>query len=117
MPPSPPTPDANDLILVSDTGKIFLIKMKAVSGGNVPSSISELPSGVAAVPRLLRDQNATLAILPDEPDGGGATCTLLNMLSIKPALRPKLTQSQQAIIDAQRAVEAGHQVAIVSKSG
>ena len=111
-------PDANDLILVSDTGKIFLIKMKVdADGGHIPADISELPAAIAEVPAMLRDANATLAILPDEPGGGGATCTLLNMMSIKPALNPQMTKTQKAILDATRALKDGHDVAIVKKDG
>ena len=114
---NPPVPDANDLILVADTGQIFLIKMSPVAGGNIPTSISELPASTAEVPAMLRDANATLAILPDEPGGGGATCTLLNMISIKPALRPVMTKSQKSVLDAQRAIDKGHTVAIVDPGG
>lgn len=81
-------PKKNDLILVADTGKIFHVKMVEQNGGWEPVSVSALDDGLSTIPRTLRDMNATVAILPDEPAGGGCTCTLLNLRSIKPSLDP-----------------------------
>ncbi len=86
-------PAKNDLILVADNGKVFHVKMKSQNGGWEPVSVGPLDDGLSVMPRKLRDMNVTMAILPDEPSGGGCTCTLLNLRSIEPSLDPEARQN------------------------
>ncbi len=71
----------HDLILISDSGKFYLVKMTPSSDGvtHEPTSVAPLDQTFQAVPAKLRDQGVELADLPDDVEQGGASCFLLNL--------------------------------------
>lgn len=72
----------HDLILISDSGKFYLVKMRADPGGihNEPvGTVVPLETTFEAVPEQLRAFGVELADLPDNVMGGGASCFLLNL--------------------------------------
>src|SRR5262249_44831995 len=86
-----------DLILISDSGKPFLVKMKEVGDGHEPASVEPLDTVFEDVPLLLRDVGTTFAIMPDAPNPqSGVTCVLLNMQSIKGSLKISADPNREA---------------------
>jgi hypothetical protein len=108
-------PGQFDLILISDSGKQYLIKMKETPDGHEPESVEPLDPSLSEVPNLLRESGATLAIMPDAPSAqGGCTCVLLNMQNIKNAIRPSVDPSFEAMAKVRRALRAGATLSIKS---
>jgi hypothetical protein len=112
-------PEQFDLILISDSGKPYLVKMKTVGDGHEPASVEPLDSVFEDVPLLLRDEGTTLAIMPDAPNpSSGCTCTLLNMQSIRGAIKPLPEDpNRDALAKARRALRTGGSLAISSHDG
>jgi hypothetical protein len=78
------TIDPYDLILVSDTGKFFVVKMKsAPGGGHEPSTIEPLDPAFQKVPDYLRSQGVELADIPEHVNAGGCSCYLLNLQRVE----------------------------------
>lgn len=72
--------DQNDLILVSDSGKFYLIKMKTVGDHHEPEGqVVELEAPLQTLPEQLRSYGVELADIPDNGAPGGASCYLLNL--------------------------------------
>ena len=70
----------HDLILVSDSGKFYLVKMKDNSDGtHEPIGIEVLDKSFEALPAELRDNGVELADIPDPVSTGGCSCYLLNL--------------------------------------
>jgi hypothetical protein len=103
-----PTPDKFDLILISDSGKKYLVKMKTVGENHEPTSLHELKAGdTNELPDMLREEGVTLAILPDDPGAGGCTCILLNLESFENVPKPDRDPNFENIIKAKRALREG----------
>lgn len=96
MPDSTVDPNQNDLIIASDDGKFFVIKMDAKGD---PQQILPLDPALSNIPIMLQDAGTTLAIMPDAPAGGGCTCVLLNMKSIRASLNSLRPQPNKEIHD------------------
>jgi|GEM_PF-3793369 len=72
--------DQHDLILVSDSGDFYLIKMQVDGNGNhQPIRIEELALEFQGLPTSLRDNGVELADIPDNVAAGGCSCFLLNL--------------------------------------
>jgi len=73
-----------DLILISDTGAFFVVKMKdAPGGGHEPDHVEALQPVFQAVPDALRMQGVELADIPEHVAAGGCSCYLLNLQRIE----------------------------------
>jgi hypothetical protein len=74
------TIDQHDLILISDTGEFFLVKMVPDGyGGHRPDHIEPLSLQFQGLPTIMRDNGVELADIPDNVLGGGCSCFLLNL--------------------------------------
>lgn len=72
--------DQHDLILISDSGKFYLVKMREQQNGtHEPVEVQPLDAGFQALPRELRDNGVELADIPDNVAVGGCSCYLLNL--------------------------------------
>jgi hypothetical protein len=72
--------DQHDLILVSDTGDFYLVKMAPDgNGGHQPDHIEPLAPQFQGLPTIMRDNGVELADIPDNVLGGGCSCFLLNL--------------------------------------
>jgi hypothetical protein len=72
-----------DLIVVSDTGKFFVVKMKETQGGHEPATVEPLDPTFQKVPDYLRSQGVELADIREHVNVGGASCYLLNLQRIE----------------------------------
>jgi hypothetical protein len=73
-----------DLILVSDTGKFYVVKMKETNQGHEPDGTIEVLNEVfKAIPDALRSQGVELADIPEHVHTGGCSCMLLNLQRIE----------------------------------
>jgi len=78
-----------DLILVSDTGEYFLVKMKETPQGHVPSgAVEQLDPIFTAIPKALMAQGVELADIPEHVAAGGCSCYLLNLHRIEGRKNP-----------------------------
>jgi hypothetical protein len=109
----------NDLILISDSGKPYLVKMKQVGDGHEPSTIEPLDAVFEDVPLLLRDEGTTLAIMPDAPNPqSGATCVLLNMQSIRGSIQPLAADpNRDALVKARKTLRSGGSITLSGPGG
>lgn len=72
--------DQHDLILVSDAGEFFLVKMeKQADGTHKPARIETLDPAFHGLAIELRDMGVELADIPDNVSAGGCSCFLLNL--------------------------------------
>jgi|SoiMethySBSTD1v2_1073268.scaffolds.fasta_scaffold02639_16 hypothetical protein len=69
----------HDLILISDSGKFYLIKMKETPAGHEPQAVEELEVQLQTLPEKLRAHGVEVADIPDNLSAGGASCYLLNL--------------------------------------
>lgn len=79
MPQEKQTIDQHDLILISDTGNFYLVKMKETPAGHEPAGVEPLAAEFQALPADLRDNGVELADIPDNVAVGGCSCFLLNL--------------------------------------
>jgi hypothetical protein len=108
---------AFDLIFISDAGTPFLIRTADKNGDHQPISIEELNPVFRPVPLLLRDQGATLAVMPDAPaQQGGCTCVLLNMQSIRDSIVPD-NPNLQALAKAHEVLQGGGSITLETPNG
>jgi hypothetical protein len=78
-----------DLILVSDTGNFFLVKMKDTPQGHEPAgAVVPLEPEFQGVPDYLRSQGVELADIPEHTNAGGCSCYLLNLQRIEGRKQP-----------------------------
>jgi len=77
--------NANDVIVISDSGKMYWLQTTEENGGHEPTAIAPLDDVFKTVPTELRGQGVTLAIMPESATQGGCTCYLLNLESLKSA--------------------------------
>jgi hypothetical protein len=74
------TIDQHDLILISDAGEFFLVKMQDNGDGtHTPFRVDPLNLEFQALPKFLRDSGVELADIPDNVSAGGCSCYLLNL--------------------------------------
>jgi hypothetical protein len=92
--------DPFDLILISDTGKFFVVKMKEVvdgdEKGHIPDRVEELQPVFQGVPEALRVQGVELADIPEHVNAGGCSCFLLNLQRMEGRGPPKDSQASPA---------------------
>jgi hypothetical protein len=90
----------DDLILISDSGQFYVIKMTASGAFHEPDHIEPLDPTFQVLPDSLRAAGVELADLPDHAVDAGCSCYLLNLQSLSghvPASLPaKVTFSLQA---------------------
>ncbi len=82
----------HDLILVSDSGAFYVVKMKASADDprhHEPTSVEPLAPVFQAMPKFMRDSGVTTAYLPQHAFPGGCTCTLFNMQNVKGSGTPE----------------------------
>src|SRR5262249_15780226 len=76
----------HDLILVSDSGDFYVVKMKESEGSpghHEPVSVEPLAPVFQAMPKFMRDSGVTMAHLPQHAFPGGAPCYLFNLKEVK----------------------------------
>jgi hypothetical protein len=76
----------NDIILVSDSGSLYVVKTaEGPHGHHEPVSVEPLAPVFQAMPKFLRDSGVAMAHLPQHAFPGGATCYLFNVNGVRPA--------------------------------
>jgi hypothetical protein len=74
------TVDQHDLILVSDSGKFYLIKMSQMGNDHEPAGpVVPLDEALQTLPEQLRSYGVEVADIQDTGAVGGASCYLLNL--------------------------------------
>lgn len=68
-----------DLILISDSGSFYVVKMKATGGFHEPDRIEKLDPEFQTLPESLRAAGVEVADLPDRAVAAGCSCYLLNL--------------------------------------
>lgn len=81
--PPDQTIDPYDVIIVSDNGAFFVVKMQVQNGGHEPVRIEPLNDVFKPVPDALRSQGVELADIPEHVSTGGCSCVLLNLQRIE----------------------------------
>lgn len=110
-----------DLILISDSGEPYVVIMKddgTGSGGRIPHEVVKLDDIHADVPKDMRDDGVTLAVMPDTPDSdGGCSCFLLNLQSIRDAIHLPMSPARLARLRAARALRQGKTLKVPGVAG
>jgi len=75
--------DPHDLILVTDNGQFFVVKMQAQNDGHEPVAIQPLDDAFKPIPDALRSLGVELADIPEHVNVGGCSCILLNLQRIE----------------------------------
>jgi hypothetical protein len=75
--------DPYDLILVTDNGQFFVVKMQEQNQGHEPIRIEPLNNAFKPVPEALRTMGIELADIPEHVNTGGCSCVLLNLQRIE----------------------------------
>jgi hypothetical protein len=90
----------DDLVLVSDSGDIYVVKMQAdLNGRHQPNNVGPLDPSLQTLPATLRDDGVSLAIMPEGVDtSGGVTCYLLNLQSVASALHPQASPTARVLV-------------------
>lgn len=75
----------NDIILVSDSGSLYVVKTAPDGQGHhEPVGVEPLAPVFQSMPKFLRDSGVAMAHLPQHAFPGGATCYLFNVRGVKP---------------------------------
>jgi len=107
-----------DLIIISDSGVPYLVKMKETPTGRVPDVVEKLDQVFVDVPNEMRDEGVTLAIMPDAPTPeDGCSCFLLNLQNIRNAIQPPADPVRRALRVAAKALRAGKTLTVPGDEG